>query len=154
MEENILNTLFCSLCCLKFDTEVWYDLHLSLVHDHETETESIKMKTKSLPEIEEFPTNSSNIPKNYKEDQDLNTNSGSNNIQNIQNTQPQIIDYVPDDTTRSSMTTLEIMISDEPIPTTQASIFGKCIHIPHSHAFASIASIALKDWDPFFDALH
>ena len=57
--------------------------------------------------------------------QDLNTNKGSNDIRNIQNTQPQIIDYIPDDTTRSSMTTLEVMMSDEPIPTTQASIFGK-----------------------------
>ena len=61
--------------------------------------------------------------------QDMNTNRGSNDIRNIQNTQPQMIDYIPDDTTRSSMTTLEVMMSDEPIPTTQASIFGKCIHI-------------------------
>ena len=61
--------------------------------------------------------------------QDLNTNRGSNDIRNIQNTQPQIIDYIPDDTTQSSMTILEVMMSDEPIPTTQASIFGKRIHV-------------------------
>ena len=61
--------------------------------------------------------------------QDLNTNRGSNDIRNIQNTQPQIIDYIPDDTTQSSRTTLEVMMLDEPIPTTQVSIFGKYVQI-------------------------
>ena len=42
MDRKIKENLFCSKCCLQFDTELWHDLHLSLVHKQKNETESFK----------------------------------------------------------------------------------------------------------------
>ena len=53
-------------------------------------------------------------------------NNGNNGIQNIQNTQPQTPNYVPDITTLSpTPSSNEFMMSDGPLSTTPAWIFGK-----------------------------
>ena len=63
----------------------------------------------------------SNEPENWKKIDLFERNGG---IREIQNTQPQINDYVPEVTTISSITTSEAMIWDEPQLSTSASIFG------------------------------
>ena len=63
----------------------------------------------------------SNEQENWKKIDLFERNDG---IREIQNTQPQINDYVPEETTRSSITTSEALIWDEPLLTTSASIFG------------------------------
>ena len=63
----------------------------------------------------------SNEQENWKKIDLLERNDG---IREIQNTQPQINDYVQEVTTISSITTSEAMIWDEPQLTTSASIFG------------------------------
>ena len=63
----------------------------------------------------------SNEQENWKKIDLLERNDG---IREIQNTQPQINDYVQEVTTISSITTSEAMIWDEPQLSTSASIFG------------------------------
>ena len=75
MEELIQKDLFCFQCFLKFDKEVWYDMHLSLVHGHENETESLAKETKSEPVEIESPIEFSNISTNLTEEQDFDANS-------------------------------------------------------------------------------
>ena len=38
---------FCNECCLKFDNNIWYDLHFSLVHGYESKTNYIKEEPNS-----------------------------------------------------------------------------------------------------------
>ena len=64
----------------------------------------------------------SNDQDNWKKIDLIERNDG---IREIQNTQPQINDYIPEVTTRSAITTSEAIIWDEPPLTTSASIFGR-----------------------------
>ena len=72
--------------------------------------------------IEESEQLISNEQESWKKIDLIERNDG---IREIQNTQPQINDYVPKVTTRSSITTSEALIWDEPPLTTSVSIFGK-----------------------------
>ena len=46
MKEEIHTELSCYQCDLKFDAKVWYDMHLSLVHESENTTESLRKGVK------------------------------------------------------------------------------------------------------------
>ena len=50
MDEKNIKYLFCFDCHLKFDKDIWYDLHLSLVHGNENETKSLENKTQNKQE--------------------------------------------------------------------------------------------------------
>ena len=43
--------LSCYQCSLKFDQNVWYDLHVSLVHSQEDEIEILKPVVKKFPRL-------------------------------------------------------------------------------------------------------
>ena len=70
MKEEIL---FCIHCFLKFDKKVWFDLHLSLVHEQGNKTEFLEKETKKEPEEIEYPIHSSSSSTNSKQEQDLNS---------------------------------------------------------------------------------
>ena len=55
MDEKVSNENFCSHCCLKFDSEVWYDLHLQLVHGNENKTEPLENKVECMSKEKVFP---------------------------------------------------------------------------------------------------
>ena len=44
MKEDINLDLFCFQCSLQFNKKTWFDLHISVVHEHENETEDIRFE--------------------------------------------------------------------------------------------------------------
>ena len=70
MDQKVSNEKFCSHCCLKFDSEVWYDLHLQLVHGNENEKESLENKVNCISKEKDFPIDSSTTSTKAPQKQD------------------------------------------------------------------------------------
>ena len=55
MEKKILKDLYCFQCSLQFDGKKIYDIHLSIMHNYKSRTESFLTEIKSEPEEMELP---------------------------------------------------------------------------------------------------
>ena len=62
--------LSCYQCSLKFDQNVWYDLHVSLVHSQEDETEILKQDINKEQGKNDFIDKSNTVPISIIYDED------------------------------------------------------------------------------------
>ena len=62
MEKKIIKDLYCFQCSLQFDKKTIYDMHLKIMHNRVSRSESFLTEIKNEPGEIELPIQSTNIP--------------------------------------------------------------------------------------------